>query len=160
MATPVTCSIRLDHLVSASHAANYDGEYSLGSKHRQGLVERLCRKVDELPGCVYVVTALKNEWLAIAFADPVGVQMHDAFPEAPHDLGTFKIGIDLFEFLRQFCAGATSRSFWRRNGGAGPIHTAMCSGTLFGVRAGNEDPFDRHVAEQPGAKGVPGASAG
>lgn len=36
----------------------------------QGLVERLCRKADELRGGVYVVTALKDEWLASAFADP------------------------------------------------------------------------------------------
>jgi phosphatidylserine/phosphatidylglycerophosphate/cardiolipin synthase-like enzyme len=36
----------------------------------QGLIERLCRKADQLRGSVYVVTAIKDEWLTNAFADP------------------------------------------------------------------------------------------
>jgi hypothetical protein len=35
-----------------------------------GLIDRLSRKADELRGGVYVVTALKDEWLASAFAEP------------------------------------------------------------------------------------------
>lgn len=34
-----------------------------------GLVTRLCRKAHELRGSVYVVTALKDEWVAAAFSD-------------------------------------------------------------------------------------------
>ncbi len=37
-----------------------------------GLIDRLRRKADELRGGVYVVTALKDEWLASAFAEPDG----------------------------------------------------------------------------------------
>lgn len=37
-----------------------------------GLIDRLRRKADELRGGVYVVTALKDEWLASTFAEPDG----------------------------------------------------------------------------------------
>jgi len=35
-----------------------------------GLIDRLCRKAQQLRGSVYVVTALKDEWLTETFADP------------------------------------------------------------------------------------------
>jgi len=41
----------------------------------QGLIERLCRKADQLRGGVYVVTAIKDEWLTKAFADPDEAQL-------------------------------------------------------------------------------------
>lgn len=40
-----------------------------------GLIERLCRKSDQLRGGVYVVTAIKDEWLTNAFADSDEAQL-------------------------------------------------------------------------------------